>query len=105
MKKMMSFFVLGVLGLMAYQRAHHRAVSAPLLTEDAPEQTPREEARLADPQVALPPEAQFHCDGRVYCSQMSSCEEAKFFLQHCPDVKMDGDNDGVPCEKQWCGGG
>ena len=27
---------------------------------------------------------------------------ADFFLNNCPDTKMDGDNDGVPCEKQWC---
>jgi hypothetical protein len=44
----------------------------------------------------------FKCDGRIYCSQMTSCEEAKFFLENCPDVKMDGDDDGTPCEKQWC---
>lgn len=44
----------------------------------------------------------FACDGRTYCSQMTSCEEATYFLQHCPDVKMDGNNDGIPCEKQWC---
>lgn len=31
-----------------------------------------------------------------------SCAEAKFFLQHCPTVQMDGDNDGIPCEQQWC---
>jgi hypothetical protein len=23
-------------------------------------------------------------------------------LLNCPGVKMDGDHDGVPCEKQWC---
>ncbi|MBK7473147.1 MAG: excalibur calcium-binding domain-containing protein [Betaproteobacteria bacterium] len=45
---------------------------------------------------------QFNCDGRIYCSQMSSCAEATYFLQHCPGTKMDGDNDGVPCERQWC---
>jgi hypothetical protein len=45
---------------------------------------------------------QFRCDGRMYCSQMTSCEEAKFFLQNCPGVKMDGDGDGIPCESQWC---
>ncbi|MDT4874546.1 Excalibur calcium-binding domain protein [compost metagenome] len=44
----------------------------------------------------------YSCDGRTYCSQMSSCEEATYFLQHCPGVKMDGNNDGVPCEQQWC---
>ena len=44
----------------------------------------------------------FKCDGRTYCSQMTSCEEAKFFLKNCPDPKMDGNNDGIPCERQWC---
>ncbi|WP_374012942.1 excalibur calcium-binding domain-containing protein [Pseudoxanthomonas koreensis] len=23
-------------------------------------------------------------------------------IRHCPGTKMDGDNDGVPCETQWC---
>ena len=40
----------------------------------------------------------FTCDGRTYCSQMTSREEAEFFIQNCPDTKMDGDHDGVPCE-------
>lgn len=44
----------------------------------------------------------FRCDGRTYCSQMRSCTEAKYFLAHCPGVKMDGDGDGTPCEQQWC---
>ncbi|QSA95786.1 excalibur calcium-binding domain-containing protein [Methylococcus sp. EFPC2] len=47
--------------------------------------------------------SRYTCDGRTYCSQMTSCEEAVFFLKNCPDVNMDGNNDGVPCEKQWCG--
>lgn len=42
------------------------------------------------------------CDGRKYCSEMISCEEATWFLKNCPGVKMDGNRDGVPCEKQWC---
>lgn len=45
---------------------------------------------------------QFQCDGRTHCSQMTSCEEAQFFLDNCPGTAMDGDNDGIPCEKQWC---
>jgi hypothetical protein len=44
----------------------------------------------------------YKCDGRIYCSQMTSCEEATYFLRNCPGVKMDGNNDGVPCEQQWC---
>ena len=46
----------------------------------------------------------YQCDGRTYCSEMTSCEEAKYFLKHCPDVKMDGNHDGIPCEQQWCTG-
>jgi cold shock CspA family protein len=46
----------------------------------------------------------FRCDGRTHCSQMTSCAEATFFLQNCPNVQMDGNNDGVPCEQQWCTG-
>jgi hypothetical protein len=44
----------------------------------------------------------YKCDGRIYCFEMTSCAEAKFFLKNCPGVKMDGDNDGIPCERQWC---
>jgi len=49
------------------------------------------------------PSSQYSCDGREYCSQMTSCEEAEFFIRNCPGAKMDGNNDGVPCERQWCG--
>ncbi len=38
------------------------------------------------------------CDGRTYCSQMHSLEEARWFVRHCPNTKMDGDHDGEPCE-------
>ncbi len=51
------------------------------------------------------PETLFRCDGRTRCSQMTSCNEAKYFLQHCPGVQMDGNHDGVPCEQQWCTSG
>lgn len=44
----------------------------------------------------------FHCDGRTHCSQMTSCAEAEFFLRNCPNVEMDGNHDGEPCEQQWC---
>lgn len=53
--------------------------------------------------AATPPAATFHCDGRTHCSQMRSCEEATFFLRNCPNVQMDGNGDGIPCQEQWCG--
>lgn len=44
----------------------------------------------------------YSCSGKVYCSEMTSCEEAKYYLANCPEVKIDGDGDGIPCESQWC---
>jgi hypothetical protein len=44
------------------------------------------------------PSENFSCDGRQHCSQMGSRAEAEFFLRNCPDTKMDGDHDGIPCE-------
>jgi endonuclease YncB( thermonuclease family) len=60
-------------------------------------------ASVAPKPVALPTAAAaYRCDGRTQCAQMRSCAEATYFLQHCLGVKMDGNNDGVPCERQWC---
>jgi cold shock CspA family protein len=46
----------------------------------------------------------YRCDGRTQCSQMTSCAEATWFINHCPGTQMDGNGDGVPCEQQWCKG-
>lgn len=63
-------------------------------------------AAAATPREAAPAPAavssSFHCDGRRHCSQMRSCDEAKYFLANCPGTTMDGDGDGIPCERQWC---
>ena len=40
----------------------------------------------------------FKCDGRQHCNQMTSRAEAEYFLKYCPNTKMDGDYDGIPCE-------
>jgi hypothetical protein len=44
----------------------------------------------------------YQCRGKIYCSEMTSCAEAKFYLRNCQGTKIDGDYNGVPCEKQWC---
>ena len=74
----------------------------------AQRQAPTPPAQAAAPGFVLPTEPTaagraFRCDGRRYCSEMSSCAEAKYFLKHCPNVSMDGNHDGIPCEQQWCG--
>ncbi|AAN53811.1 excalibur calcium-binding domain-containing protein [Shewanella oneidensis MR-1] len=48
-------------------------------------------------------EVQFQCEtGKTHCSHMRSCAEATFYIQNCPNTQMDGDDDGIPCESQWC---
>jgi len=54
------------------------------------------------PEPGVVPHATFRCDGRTRCSQMTSCAEATWFINHCPGTQMDGNRDGVPCEQQWC---
>lgn len=44
---------------------------------------------------------QFQCQGKTRCSEMTSYEEAIFYLHNCPGTKMDGDGDGEPCERQF----
>lgn len=40
----------------------------------------------------------FNCAGKTLCGQMTSCAEAKFYLNTCGISRLDGDKDGVPCE-------
>ena len=39
------------------------------------------------------------CGTKTTCGQMSSCDEAKFYLNTCGVKRLDGDGDGVPCTK------
>ena len=63
---------------------------------------PASTGAIAVATIATKALANNRCDGRTFCSQMTSCAEATWFLNHCPGVKMDGNRDGVPCEQQWC---
>ena len=85
------------------------AASAPVQPSAAAVATPAAPAapvapagRAAPAAPVSPAQARFQCDGRTHCSQMRSCAEAKYFLAHCPGVQMDGDKNGIPCERQWC---
>ena len=59
---------------------------------------------MAPPPKVRVLDAQFKCDGRIYCSQMTSCEETRFFLRYCENTKLGREWGGVDCEKQWCEG-
>jgi endonuclease YncB( thermonuclease family) len=38
------------------------------------------------------------CNGKRFCRQMTSCAEARFYLNVCRVQSLDGDSDGTPCE-------
>jgi hypothetical protein len=93
--KLLAGIIIGVLGVLGYQKFQERQPPAPVEFEDS-------SAVTAQPAPARSAHDEFQCDGRQHCSQMRNCEEAEFFLRNCPDVKMDGDEDGRPCEEK-CG--
>ena len=51
---------------------------------------------------ATPLPGAWRCGEKTYCTQMSSCAEAMFHFQSCGLRRLDGDGDGVPCER-LCG--
>lgn len=94
------YFLIGT-GLVVYGWHHYR--QGQRIAEDgAPPASSPDPATLTVERPARVA-TEFRCDGRTRCTEMTSCDEATWFLQHCAGTKMDGDNDGIPCETQWCG--
>jgi hypothetical protein len=103
MKRLILLVVVCLVAWQAYDRyQHNRAVKAANIAAESDAPLLAAPASPPAPKVEAAPNTSFKCDGRTYCSQMTSCAEATFFLKNCPGVKMDGNNDGVPCEQQWC---
>jgi hypothetical protein len=118
---MLKFIILGIVALtgwLSYQRYHAPKPTVEPVVEKPEVRVIRPPSMYghppggqAPPMSAAPSAptsgtaSKFVCDGRIYCSQMRSCEEATFFLKNCPGTKMDGDGDGIPCEEQHCGHG
>jgi micrococcal nuclease len=48
--------------------------------------------------VAMAQVADASCGKKLHCSEMSSCEEAKFYLTQCGVKSLDSNGDGTPCE-------
>lgn len=42
------------------------------------------------------------CDGRNTCLQMTSCEEAKFFVRNCPGMNPQGTRETASCIQERC---
>lgn len=94
MRRLIIFVILGLIGWQIYQHYASRSGKVVALTERS---SPSTRTAPTLPGALESSAAPYRCDGRIYCSQMRSCEEATYFLRHCPGVKMDGNNDGVPC--------
>jgi hypothetical protein len=75
-----------VLGAVLWYSNKHTAAPEPHFFPTAVEKAP----------------GKFHCEGKTRCSQMTSCDEATFYLRNCSGTQMDGDADGVPCESHHC---
>lgn len=83
-------------------------VSADYLGADPVVPAPRAAQRPATVYAALPPNQSrqpvaqgsgYSCSPRRYCTQISSCAAARWYLANCSwGYKLDGDSDGVPCE-------
>jgi hypothetical protein len=99
MRRLLAALVIGVIAWQAWSAYQARMADAELFDDSESSVT----AQLLDQEAASDRRSSYQWDGRVHCSQMTSCEEAEFFLANCPGVKMDGGGDGMPCEKQWCG--
>ena len=94
MRRVLILIAIGIVGWQVVARYHRSGSGA------APQGFATSNLSLRSNSEAVSPK--FTCDGRTMCSQMTSCEEATYFLKNCPGTKMDGDGNGVPCERQFC---
>ncbi|WP_233010563.1 excalibur calcium-binding domain-containing protein [Rheinheimera faecalis] len=96
---------LSILAWLGYQSMHllRAEVSSPAVAGGIETTDPQSTTASFENPVWPPIQAQqypqFQCEGKQHCSEMSSCDEARFYLKNCPNVLIDGDNDGRPCEK------
>ena len=91
MKKVIMFVLIGVAGWQIYYK-----YSVPVITNEDLKLLSVSTEKVSESLSFY--ESNYSCDGRQYCSQMNSLAEAVFFINNCPNTKMDGDHDGRPCE-------
>ena len=90
-------------GLEAQARAARRGLWALPVDQRCPPWDWRHKEPCGSPIVAgraeppEPPVVEGPCGEKRTCGEMSSCEEAKFYLTTCGVKRLDGNGDGVPC--------
>ena len=93
---MKKLILVAVIGLGAWSYYQHEFLGRSPVESDQPHQVTK--PGHVERSTAAQNAPIFKCDGRQYCSQMKSRAEAEFFVRNCPNTKMDGDRDGIPCE-------
>ena len=99
MKRIIWILVLAALGWYAWGKYqdHERAQREAELADRVVKKKAAPAANAAEPGVSF-----FTCDGRTACKQMTSCEEAKYFVRTCPGFSAGVFGEEASCEKQWC---
>jgi hypothetical protein len=83
-----------LLGLEAEARAARRGLWSLPEAERIPPWDWRERQRKRRDEEAANPD----CGTKRTCSELTSCAEARFQLEHCGRTELDGDHDGIPCD-------
>jgi hypothetical protein len=83
-------------GLVALE-AQAQAAKMGLWSDSQPQ--PPWEYRAGTPHVQAGAAVPTACGHKRYCREMADCAEALFYFQQCGVHRLDGDGDGVPCEK------
>ena len=81
MRQLLIALVIGVIAWQAWGAYQVRTVDAEQIDDSESSVT----AQLLNQEAASDTRSPYQCDGRVYCSQMTSCEEAEFFLAIAPE--------------------
>ena len=104
--KVASISIIAVLGFIVVNKYNHYQSNeqfnrrTPVITNADIDTFDEQYPKAVIPKSVIPKSTQnFTCDGRQHCSQMTSRAEAVFFINNCPNTKMDGDGDGDPCER------
>ncbi|MBB1270011.1 excalibur calcium-binding domain-containing protein [Shewanella sp. SR44-3] len=92
------------LGIYGYSKFNHTRNNDTDISEPVPAQIEwQSNANSHSNNAVIAPQPRFQCEaGKTHCSHMRTCEEATFYLKNCPTTQMDGDGDGIPCERQHC---
>lgn len=85
-------------GFGKYQDRVHAQREAEFASQPAKKRTTPQAAKAGEAAAV----SFFTCDGRTSCKQMTSCEEARYFVKTCPGFNSGVFGEEASCENQWC---